>query len=176
MEIKIGGIFGNWEIISFGEPKEYSGHKLKTVICKCACGFVKTILVNSLKSGKSKSCGCERIKINTGKTYAKKHGISGTKIFIVWKCMRERCLYNRHKSFDRYGGRGIIICDEWLNNPINFYNWAVANGWALGLQIDRINNNGNYEPSNCRFVTPSENLKNRNPYKKKKITDTKTPY
>jgi hypothetical protein len=74
--------------------------------------------------------------------------------------MIERCIRPATNSFSRYGGRGISICDEWRNDFVSFYSWAISHGWSDGLQIDRINNDGNYEPSNCRFVTNKENCRN----------------
>jgi hypothetical protein len=75
--------------------------------------------------------------------------------------MRNRCCLPSRKCFHRYGGRGIRVCDEWLKNPGVFIDWALANGWQEGLELDRKKNDGNYEPGNCRFVTPAANSRNR---------------
>ena len=75
--------------------------------------------------------------------------------------MKQRCYYLKHKYYDFYGGRGIKICNEWLTDFMNFYNWSIDNGYKEGLTIDRINNNGNYEPNNCRWITMKEQSKNR---------------
>lgn len=89
----------------------------------------------------------------------------------VFYNMKQRCYNKKHKSYHNYGGRGITICDEWLNDSQKFYNWALENGWNEDnlyksgrnkLTIDRIDNNGNYEPSNCRIITLKENQYNRN--------------
>lgn len=90
-----------------------------------------------------------------------KHGLSNTKLHRVWWGMIERCYKKHHKSFLEYGGRGVSVCDEWRSDFKNFYDWAIENGYKDGLTIDRINNNGNYEPTNCRWVTQSENARNR---------------
>lgn len=90
-----------------------------------------------------------------------KHGLSSTKIHRVWWGMIERCYKVHHKSYQDYGGRGISVCNEWLHDFQAFHDWSMANGYKEGLMIDRINNNGNYEPSNCRWVTPSQNSRNR---------------
>ena len=75
--------------------------------------------------------------------------------------MKNRCYRKETDSYKNYGGRGISVCDEWKNNSTAFYRWALSNGYADGLQLDRINNNGNYSPENCRFVTPKQNANNR---------------
>lgn len=90
-----------------------------------------------------------------------KHGHSYEKIHRVWYGIIERCYSELHKSYHEYGGRGITVCDEWKNDFQAFYDWAMSNGYKEGLQIDRIDNNGNYDPKNCRFVTASENCRNR---------------
>lgn len=95
-----------------------------------------------------------------------KHGLVGTKIYTVWRNMKTRCLNPKCSIYEYYGLRGITICDEWKNDPEAFYEWSIANGYSDNLQIDRINNDGNYEPSNCRFVTPIVNMRNRRSQKK----------
>jgi hypothetical protein len=84
-----------------------------------------------------------------------------TPLFNVYRCMLGRCKYPTYKSWHRYGGRGIKVCDEWLESFQPFAKWAMANGFEPGLQLDRIDNDGNYEPNNCRFVTSLENNRNR---------------
>lgn len=90
-----------------------------------------------------------------------KHGKKGTRIYNIWIRMKVRC-YN--KNYDRYkdhGGRGIVMCDEWKHDFMTFYNWAMDNGYKEGLTIDRIDNDGNYEPNNCRWSTPKQQCNNR---------------
>jgi len=128
-------------------------------VCKCDCGKQKIVAGKHLKSGKIKSCGCYNhdalIKRNT------KHGLTNTRLFRIWGNMKDRC-YNPNKSnYCYYGGRGIVICEEWLDNFENFYNWAMSNGYKSHLSIDRINSNGNYEPANCRWITQKEQNNNR---------------
>ncbi len=85
-------------------------------------------------------------------------------VYVVWRCMIERCLREKHQQYRHYGGRGIKICDDWLHQNdgySNFKEWALTSGWQHGLQLDRIDNNGNYEPSNCRFVTKKDNARNK---------------
>ena len=113
-----------------------------------------------LSEGKrNKSCGCARVK------HATTHGLTrGGKphlLFWVWHGMKARCQNKNHTSYDRYGGRGIGICKEWLDDPQKFFTWAFANGWKRGLQIDRKDNDGCYSPGNCRFTTTQRNCQNR---------------
>ena len=116
-----------------------------------------------LKNGYTLSCGCvnrEKAKL-FGQT-RKTHGFSKSRIYSIWSKIKLRC-YNKNDEFhyNLYGKRGITVCDEWKNNFMAFYNWAMANGYKDNLTIDRINANGNYEPSNCRFVTVRVNTNNR---------------
>ena len=88
------------------------------------------------------------------------HGITKTNVFKLWQTMMTRCYNTNRKGYNCYGGRGIVVCDAW-HNPGTFCEWALNDGYQEGLQIDRINNDGNYEPNNCRFVTNKENSRNR---------------
>lgn len=89
------------------------------------------------------------------------HGDSNTKLYRRWVSMKRRCSDPKHRAYHRYGGRGIRVCEEWRNDYHAFKVWSVQHGFRDGLEIDRINNDGNYEPSNCRYVTKQENLKNK---------------
>ena len=90
-----------------------------------------------------------------------KHGMTHTKLHYVWLSLKQRCFNQNNPGYKNYGGRGIKVCDEWLNDFKAFYDWAMGNGYRSGLAIDRIDNNGNYGPSNCRFVTQAQNNKNK---------------
>lgn len=89
-----------------------------------------------------------------------KHGLSGTALYRVWHDMKTRCYWEKGPKYARYGGRGIKVCDTWRDSRA-FFEWALANGYQEGLQIDRVNNDGDYTPTNCRFVTNWENARNR---------------
>lgn len=127
--------------------------------CLCDCGNKTTVVGTHLRRGESKSCGClqkELVGIR-----ARKHGLSHTTLYYVWQGMKRRCIDPNHKEFDSYGGRGISVCSEWADNYPAFHEWMMAHGYKRGLQIDRIDNNGNYCPGNCRIVTQHENALNR---------------
>ena len=102
--------------------------------------------------------------IQMKKNYVLKHGMSYSKIYSTWQRIKNRCYRENFPHYKSYGGRGIKVCDEWLdkeNGFINFKNWAFNNGYKDGLSIDRINVNGNYEPSNCRWITMKEQASNK---------------
>lgn len=128
-------------------------------ICKCDCGKETHVTTYYLKSGKIKSCGCYNSELVVEKNF--KHGYCVATdthpLYHVRNDMIRRCTNPKSSMYYRYGGRGIRVCDEWLNKPKSFIEWALANGWKKGLQIDRINNDGNYEPSNCQFLTQADN-------------------
>lgn len=117
---------------------------------ECKCGTIKKVQLAELTSGNTKSCGCynyEKSKLNF-----KKHGQSDTRLYKIWKDMNKRCYNYNSINYSNYGGRGIIICEDWKSNYVNFMNWSNDNGYSDDLSIDRINVNGNYEPNNCRWV------------------------
>lgn len=137
-------------------------------LCRCDCGNLKEISGNSLLTGLTKSCGClNREKVITRQTT---HGDASNErrlpLYDVWQAMCQRYSNPNNPCYKNYGGRGIIICNEWKNYQ-SFKDWALQNGYQQGLTIDRIDNNGNYEPSNCQWITGSENSKK--PKHKKEI-------
>jgi len=139
-------------------------------VCKCDCGNEITAITNNLtRGGHTTSCGCFRLEraIEASKT----HGMSSHPLYLVYDGIMSRCLNKKNKRHKDYGGRGITVCDEWAEDKVKFFDWAQANGYEKGLEIDRRNNDGNYEPSNCRFVTPRENSLNR-----RKRSDNKSSY
>lgn len=132
--------------------------------CLCDCGKETNVLTTNLTSNRIKSCGC--LKNQKLIERSTKHNQRHTKLYEVWKTMKQRCSNPNHKSYHNYGGRGIIVCDEWKNNYQAFYEWSMNNGYKEGLSIDRINNDGNYEPSNCRWtdkITQNNNTRQNKP-------------
>ena len=135
-----------------------SSLKQRKALFLCECGNEFSAKINQVKSGNTKSCGCYHDKCC--KERATKHGLAGHPLYVVWQGMKTRCYRRSHKHYKDYGGRGITICDEWIDDFKAFADWASGNGHRKGLQIDRIDNDGNYELSNCRFVTNAVNIRN----------------
>ena len=130
-----------------------------TWLCRCDCGRETVVAGAELRHGGQKSCGCHQQE--WAAAARRKHGLSRTDLYYVWRNMINRCEWPGVHNYHRYGGRGIKVCDEWRRDFNAFAEWALANGYQKGLQIDRIDNDGDYEPSNCRFVTPAENNRNK---------------
>ena len=120
-------------------------------LCKCDCGTTKVVLGQSLRNGSIVSCGCYQ-RDNTSSRQTK-HGESKTRLYREWQQMKSRCTNPNYKFYSYYGGRGITIADEWMNDYTAFRDWSLANGYSEKLTLDRISQNGNYEPSNCRWVS-----------------------
>ena len=125
-------------------------------LCRCECGTLTKVRGKNLKNGAVKSCGCLKNKPTT-----QTHGMSKTSIYKIWAGMKSRCSYEKSCSFSRYGGRGIKVCDEWKNSFESFYTWSLDNGYKKGLSIERVNNNGDYCPENCKWVSQKEQCLNR---------------
>ena len=125
--------------------------------CQCDCGNIREVYAADLRSGKHKSCGCAKHDNKASLV----HGGVGTRLYRIWLGMKQRCLNERNRDFPLYGGRGITVCEAWRTSFPAFRDWAMQNAYANNLTIDRIDVNGNYEPSNCRWVTMAEQNQNR---------------
>lgn len=124
-------------------------------LCRCDCGREKEISGPELRGGGQKSCGCHRPSAH------RTHGKTGTPLYRMWRNMINRCEYPEAHNYRRYGGRGIAVCAEWRHNAAAFMAWCEANGYRPGLEIDRRDNDKDYGPDNCRFVTRIVNQRNR---------------
>lgn len=127
-------------------------------LCKCDCGNETIVDRGHLRTGHTKSCGCLKLR---NENHGTKHHLTHTTLHRLWCGMIGRCYVKSNSGYKNYGGRGITVCEEWNNDFMSFYNWAIANGWKEGLTIDRIDVNGNYEPSNCRWVEWKTQARNK---------------
>lgn len=133
-------------------------------LAKCECGNVCEVYKSNITQGKSKQCVKCQAKQYSQTTKLRTHGLSKKhyKLYNVWSGIKRRCYNPRQKSFKDYGAKGIRMCDEWINDFKTFCEWSLNKGYKEGLEIDRINSKGNYEPFNCRFITKQENTTKAN--------------
>lgn len=133
----------------------------------CDCGEIKTLRSDSVKCGNIRSCGCLKaeqdvLNMHTERRLDKTIPMDETYVILGrrWAAMKSRCHDPHSQQYKNYGARGIRVCEEWLYSFKAFYHWCIENGYDKELEIDRRNNDGNYEPSNCRFVTHQVNMNN----------------
>lgn len=145
----------------FNKEGRPNGH-LYYYECVCDCGKKTIVAASALKRSSVKSCGCyqRRMASETAKISSRKHGYRNTRLYREWQSMKGRCYYSSVNGYERYGGRGITVCSEWKDNFVVFKDWAELHGYKDSLTIDRIDVNGNYEPSNCRWVPMKEQYRN----------------
>lgn len=146
--------YGKLTVIAEGNPNLVG----RRVVCICECGKQKEVRLSHLKNGSIVSCGCRisefLIKFNT------KHGLRKTPLYKTWCGMKERCCNPKSRNYKNYGGRGIKVCKEWMDCFKCFYDWAISNGYSEELYLDREQNDGDYCPSNCRWITQKQNCRN----------------
>lgn len=150
----VGLRFGKLTVLERAGSEKFVGLSRATWRCLCDCGNIVIANTRLLTSGHKKSCGCiPRVAIHPHKS----HGRTGSRLYKTWCSMKTRC-YNKNSSeYHRYGGRGIVMCEEWKDNPEAFIKWAESHGYRDNLTIDRIDNDKGYCPENCQFLTLVEN-------------------
>ena len=164
---RTGQRFGNLTALYLTDKRSSQGKCIWH--CICDCGNETDVVISNLVSGNTKSCGCQGSRHKIGKDSIK-HGISDRHpLYYTWTSFKARCECPGRPEFERYGARGITVCDEWRYDFKAFYDWAMENGWAYkgprgtpgALSLDRIDNDGPYAPWNCRWVTIEEQSRNR---------------
>lgn len=165
-----GQRFGRLVVLGLAECPEHIKHKRKHWLCRCDCGNI-TIVSGGNIGRETVSCGCKRREPR-----AITHGCASHKnynrLYHIWTGIKFRCYNSKSKDFPHYGGRGIVMCEEWLHDFPAFQSWALTHGYSEKLTIDRIDVNGNYEPNNCRWATVAEQNRNKTSTRKKVKNDT----
>ena len=151
-DICVGQAFGRLIVLNEAEARRTarSNGRIRYFRVRCDCGTVKEVQRAALCSGATISCGC------ASRDRVRRHGMEGTKVYNVWSSMKARCQNQRHRAYKNYGGRGIQVCERWQK----FENFYADMGDPTGV-LDRIDNNGDYTPTNCRWTTWSESNKNQ---------------
>lgn len=156
-KVKIGDTFGGWTVTPPPTPRGGNTY----VYCTCKCGTEKFVRADYLLKGVTKSCGCLRAHWTVKHGHSRgnsKLGSLKTPEYATWDAMIQRCTNPKAMFWENYGGRGIRVCDRWRNSFAHFL--EDMGNRPDGHSIDRINNDGNYEPSNCRWATTGEQLRN----------------
>ena len=154
-DVHIGQRLGRWTVI--GELKQGNDWCWKA-LCLCDCGTERVVRIKSMLAGESRSCGCYHREAAADAN--RRHGGCTTRLYRAWKNMRTRCESPKNKHYQNYGGRGIFVCAEWQDFAA-FQDWALSSGYDDSLTIERIDNDGNYEPHNCCWVTLAEQHLNK---------------
>lgn len=150
-----GRAFGRLTVLKLAKEKLSGGY---CWICQCACGEITTVRSSCLVQGQTTSCGCYARELSGIRAPSKTHGMTGTREHYVWRSAKARCFSKNSQGFPDYGGRGITMCPEWAQSFEAFF--RDMGKCPEGHSLDRINNDGNYEPGNCRWATPAQQIRN----------------
>ena len=173
--VQVGEQFNKLKVMYETEPYiQPSGQQKRAFICKCECGKELKVSLTHLKTNHTLSCGCYKYTFIKKTQFKEKHGHTNnkgyrSKEYNSWKCMKNRCLYEKSKNYSYYGGRGIKVCDRWLNSFENFL--QDMGNRPQGFTLDRIDPNGNYEPINCRWADSKTQRHNQRVVNKKNKKD-----
>lgn len=148
--------FGRLTVVGFSGLNK---HRKATWNCLCDCGNSVIVVGASLKNGSTKSCGCYELETKQGRNAT--HGLRKHDLYKTWLNIKSRCYNSNNSHYKYYGKKGIGMCDDWKNNFKSFYDWAINNGWKRGLSIERVDNNKQYEPKNCKWIDMSKQSQNR---------------
>ena len=147
-----GERFGKLVVVSF----DHRHNSRSYWNCICDCGGSRIVSIDHLRNGEIIDCGCYKKHIS----HHQKHGMYNHRLYGIWSMMKERCFNSKRREYHRYGGRGITVCPEWLDSK-TFIEWALSNGYSDELTLDRIDNDGNYCPQNCRWISKKAQGQNR---------------
>ncbi len=157
IKVNTGDRFGRWTVVEESQKRKDKRY----IVCKCECGNESTIMLGSLRVGDSQSCGClqKELAVQLGRK-SLKHGKSGTRLYHIWADMKGRCGNPNSNNYANYGLRGINLCKQWVSFAC-FMRWAMKNGYTNSLTIERIDNDGNYTPKNCTWITKGKQIRNQ---------------
>lgn len=153
---------GASKIIYISEADKRGGKRRRATLL-CHCGNEFDCIIESVRTGNTKSCGCSTVLFRSESNTKHGKAIKGSEsqLYKKWCGMKQRCYDKNEPRYKDWGGRGILVCDEWIDDFSSFEKWARNNGYSYGLEIDRRDNNKGYAPSNCRFITRKYNCRNR---------------
>lgn len=158
--------FGRLTVLEKFRKKDKNGYGRTYAKCVCECGNKVTARLDLIKSGSIVSCGCYHVDLCKTGCKPLKHGMTNDRLYNVWQGIKQRCYYSKHDHYKDYGGRGIKMCKKWKDDYLAFYKWATENGYDKDAPInqctiDRIDVDGDYEPSNCRWVDQKTQMSNK---------------